>query len=484
MSLGKRIAGSTLVLSLSNASVRLLALFTMPLLTRLLAPEAYGAAALAGTVISLVSMIALGGVDMSYTRDYRARQGPSGMVLEAFAWRYALGAGFVFATMTAVAWWLVLAGVFHLPKYLAGLLFCGILLSLTNVMSLARARLNNRYGLMSMALVASAFASVAVSVGVAVWWRRTELPLVLSMLVGYLAPVLILGGPSLGVLIRPSTLSPPDWIAVLRIGAAGVLTAPLYWVISSLDRWFLGYFEGAASVGIYSIGYNVAMVGMMVNTALLAIWLPEAAKAYEEDAVQAQVQLGYLADRLIVGLGVVWLAVTASGGDIVRLLASPRFHEAAEVVPFIAGAVFFHGVLHLFNATVLLKKKLYLTLWWWGAAGMLCVVLNLLLVPSMGRVAAAAIQTLTFSVAALGVCWTGQSQFALRMRSFRMLAALGTMVTIGVFMAPAWAATPLASLLFKAPVGLFAAVIVLWAMAPEVLGLLSRSLPPLRPFSR
>ena len=52
-----------------------------------------------------------------------------------------------------------------------------------------------------------------------------------------------------------------------------------------------------------------------------------------------------LIELMIVALGVVWLAITSAGGDVVRLLADKRFLDAATVVPYIAGAVFFHGVL-------------------------------------------------------------------------------------------------------------------------------------------
>jgi O-antigen/teichoic acid export membrane protein len=474
MTLGKQVASATFQLTLSNAAVRLLALVSMPLLTRLLSPDAYGTAAMAGTMISLVSVFALSGMDMSYARAYHAKVPPSGVEVEAFAWRYALGVGLAAAVLGAIAWWLLLADVFELPEYLAALLGAGIFLSLANTMSQTRARLNNRYRLMSLSIVVSSIFAVAISIGVALWWRQDELPLILAMVVGYLIPVLILGAPSCAVLCKASGLSPEDRANVIKIGLAGIITAPMYWVVSSLDRWFLGYYEDAASVGIYSIGYSVAIMGMMVNNALTSVWLPEASRAFESNQDEAKVQLGHLAERLIAVLAVVWLAITAAGGDAVRLLASPLFHDAAAVIPYIAGAVFFHGVLHLANTGLLLKKKLHYSVWWWLAGAALCVAMNMLLIPTLGLFVAAITQTSAFALIAIGIVVNSQRLFPLKLRALRLTSIILAIFILGVLMEPAWSGIPWISLLIKLPFGLMVALLVFEFMVPNALRGLAR----------
>ena len=188
---------------------------------------------------------------------------------------------------------------------------------------------------------------------------------------------------------------------MIKIGLAGVVTAPMYWLLSSSDRWFLQHYHGAEAVGVYSIGYSVAIVGMMVNTAVMAVWLPEAAREYEEDPARAQVTLGRLMSRLAAAMAVIWLAVAAAGGDIVRWLANERFHAAADYVPYIAGGVFFYGVLRLANTGLLLAKQLNWAALWWLAGGVVCALLNLALVPRFGGVGAAITQCVSFAFIAL-----------------------------------------------------------------------------------
>lgn len=466
-SFSKRLASATLQLTLSNAAVRLLALVSMPLLTRLLSPEAYGAAAMVSTLISLTAVIAISGMDMSYARAYHAKESPSGKVVEVFAWRYTINTGLLAGTLAALAWWLFIAQLVGLPPYLATFLGVGIFLSVTNSMSQTRARLNNQIRSMSLAIIASAIGTLALSIGIAIWWRQDELPLVISITVGYLIPVLILGIPDLRQLRVPSGLCSEQRIQVLKIGIAGIMTAPMYWVISSLDRWFLGYFEDSASVGIYSIGYSVAIMGVMVNTALAGVWVPEVSRAFENDPEKAQIQISKLIELMIVALGVVWLAITSAGGDVVRLLADKRFFDAATVVPYIAGAVFFHGILHLYSAGTLLKKKLHHTLPWWVGGAVICIIMNFLLVPGYGRLGAAITQACALAFTALGIAYSAQKLFPLKLRTNRVLVVLLAILAAGVLMQRPWSQMPLVSLALKFPVGVLLSLIVLNVMWPK-----------------
>lgn len=468
MTLGKRIASATVQITLSRALVSLLSLVTMPVLTHLLPPEAYGVAAIAGTLISLVSVFALAGMDMSYVRAYHSTSPPSGFAVELFAWRYVIVAG-TFAGLAVLAAWPFVSGFFSLPSYIGGLLAIGIVLSLGHTMALARARLNSRYKAMSVSTVVSGLGAATISIGVAYWWRQDEFPLILSMVVGYLIPILVLGTPSVAKLSKPLNLDAADQYGLFKIGLAGVVTAPAYWLLSSSDRWFLGYFEDATSVGIYSIGYGVAIIGMMANSAVTTVWVPETAREYENNPKCAQANLGKLAELLTICFACVWMAVTAAGGDLVRLLAAPPFHEAAILVPYIAAGVFFYGITHLANASLLLKKKLSLSIRWWIAGGAFCLALNFILVPLFGRLGAALTQLSSFALISAGTIFTAQKLYPLRLNWMRLGFVLVVVLVVGAVMSNAWASTPALSLLLKLPTGILAVIIVFKMGAPEVL---------------
>ena len=128
MTAGKQIASATAWLTLSNAAVRLISLVTMPVLTRLLPAQAYGGASLAGTMISLLSVLFMAGIDMSYARSYFATTGPGGKEVEAFVWRYAVLAALASGVVGGLIWFVV-APFFQLDRSLAGIVGAGAILS-------------------------------------------------------------------------------------------------------------------------------------------------------------------------------------------------------------------------------------------------------------------------------------------------------------------------------------------------------------------
>ncbi len=460
MSLTRRLVSGTLQLTLSSVMVRLMSVVTMPILTSLLSPEAYGEAALVGTIISLMSVLALAGIDMSYARAYRSTTPPNGLAVELFAWRFALAGGLLAGISGSAGWYFWIADSFALNQWLAVFLGVGIVLSVASTMAQVRARLSGSYRRLSVAIVMGGALSVLVSIGVAASWRQDAMPLILAALAGYAGPLLALGMPRIDGLVARSGLDGGQIRSLVRIGLAGVITAPMYWILSSSDRWFIGHYQGADAVGIYSIGCNIALIGVMVNSAVLSVWLPEAAREYEQDSERARGDLGRLLSRLVAGLALVWLAVTAAGGDVIRWLADERFHAAADYVPWIAAGVFFYGVAHLANVGLLLAKRLKWSAVWWLVGGVLCMASNAILVPRLGGSGAALTQALSFGFIAAGILGVSQRIYSMVIEWRRLVVVAGLVAVMGVAMAPPWHAIPVLSLLVKVPVGILAVLIV------------------------
>ena len=467
MSLSRRVVAGTTQLTLTNGVVRLLSVVTMPILTGLLSPQAYGVATLVGTIISLVSVIALAGIDMSYARAYHGTESASGSAAEHFCWRYSIGATLFAAALAVIGWQFLETEVAALGGWTGIVIALGIIFSVVHTMANTRARLHSRYGATAWSIIIAGVASVALSIGIAQWWRQDALALLIPMLLSYVIPALMLGMPAFFELARPSILTRRESTGLIKIGVAGVVTAPMYWLLSFSDRWFLEHYQGIEAVGVYAIGYSVAIVGMILNTAIMAVWLPEATREYEDDPARARVTLGRLMGRIIVLMAIVWLAVAAAGGDLVRLLSNERFHAASEFVPYIAGAVFFNGVLHLGNACLLLARQLRWAALWWLAGGVVCIVLNLILVPYYGGLGAAITQTLSFALISLAIVATAWFLIRFRLELARLAAALTVIAAFGVLLIPAWHADALMSLAMKLPVGIVACLVTARLIAPD-----------------
>jgi O-antigen/teichoic acid export membrane protein len=191
--------------------------------------------------------------------------------------------------------------------------------------------------------------------------------------------------------------------------------------------------------------------------------------------------------RLVALLALVWLAVAAAGGEIIRWLANERFHAAADYVPYIAGGVFFYGVLHLANTGLLLAKRLSWAALWWLAGGVVCGLLNLALAPSYGGMGAAVTQTASFAFVSIGILSTSQAKFRIYLDWSRLAMVMLIVVTAGMLLAPPWHGMPPLSLLLKLPIAIAVAAMVIFLIAHDwcIKGIsylrapsVARSLPP------
>jgi O-antigen/teichoic acid export membrane protein len=466
MTLARRVVSATTQLTLSNAFVRALSIITMPVLTALLSPEAYGVAALAGTIISLVSVFGLAGIDMSYSRAYYSEQPPNGQRVEHYCWRFAIFGALVCGVIGALVWQFLVRDALMPDAYVAPLVALGVVCSVMCAMAQTRARLAGRYRALALATIATGVLCAAASICIALW-QHGALALLVPMLLGYLLPVLILGTPSIATLTQRSRLIADEGSSLVKIGLAGVVTAPMYWLLSSSDRWFIQHYHGAAAVGVYSVGYSVAVAGTMINTAITAVWLPEAAREYEQDRVRAQATLGRLLYRLAAMMALVWLLAAAAGGDVVRWLANQRFHAAADCVPYIAGGVFFYGISQLAFYGLVLIKQAQWGAFWWVVGGLLSAALNWAMVPKYGLVGAAFVQSASFAFIALVLLLTSQAKYPLQLSWGRLSLLLASTFAAALLLAKPWHAGPLVSLLLKAPIVALVAGAVAWMVAPD-----------------
>lgn len=467
MSLGQRLVSGTTQLTVSNGIARLVTVFTMPILTSLLSPEAYGDAALIGSIISLVSVFSLAGLDVTYARTYHSTQQPNGAVVEGFCWQSAI---FSALSVSLLVWagsqlmgWPAAAQ----NPLVTILLALGIFLSPLNSLAQTRARLNSRYSALAVSLISVGLVGPAASIAIGVYWRQDAIALLVPMVLGYLVPLLLLGMPSPSVLVGSSRIRRSEGAALMRIGLAAIVTAPMYWVMTTADRWFLESLQGPEAVGIYSMGYSVAILGMMVNNAIMAVWLPEASREYERNPKAAMTKLGRLLSRLLAGMALVWLSVAAAGGDVLRWLANERFHQATVIIPYVAGGVFFYGVCQLAMVGLVLEKKLHSAAAWWLIAGLGSVLLNGQLVPRLGGLGAAVTQTLSFALLALLTLISSQRSYRMHLPWLRLGAIATLILMFGAFMIPSWHGVALISLASKFPLGVSATLLTMWIIAPD-----------------
>lgn len=467
MSFARRVIGGTGVITVAGVTSRVLSFLTVPILSRLLGPEPYGIAALVGTAVALGSTLGLLGIDMAYARFFFQEAATRRKEVERFCWRFAGMGALTSATILGCLWyvfgWRWVEGHRAVAAYAA----IAILASAASTMAITRVRLSGSYSRVAVALTCAAISSVLVSLGVAFSWRVDAWALLLGAVASPITTLVILGVPRRAEILASGGLPRSTRRAVVSLGLAGSITAPMHWLIVSSDRWFIAEYGDPSQIGIYAMSANLALVGQMVNSALTLAWFPEASRIYGDQRSEALEPLGRLWSRILVGLALVWVAVSAAAGDALRLLTAPTFHAGTPYIPWLAGGVFFYGMSSLANTSLFLGGRMRYAAYLWLVGGSVSLVGNLLLVPLLGAYGAAVVQCASFAMIALAISTVSQRILRLVIPWRRLAVALMVALPSGVLMSPAWHAFPPWSLLCKLPVGLLVAALLVRTIAPD-----------------
>ncbi len=177
----------------------------------------------------------------------------------------------------------------------------------------------------------------------------------------------------------------------------GVLAA---WVVGFSDRYVIAYFLGAASVGIYSAGYVLGSIPLMLAGVLGFVLPPTLAKLYDEGRMnEVKTHLSYsLKYLLMIAIPFVCGAAVLSK-QVLRLFSTIEIaSQGYYVVPLVALATLLVCICIPFGAILVLVKKTKIGGTAYTLAALINLGLNLLIVPVWGILGAAITTLIAYSV--------------------------------------------------------------------------------------
>lgn len=181
---------------------------------------------------------------------------------------------------------------------------------------------------------------------------------------------------------------------LLKFGSPFILIHAAYWVMDWSDQIFLKQLAGLKEVGLYSLGYRLGMMMLVVVEAYNIASLPHLFSIYRED--NAKIQYGQIAMAYSSVMMIPFLVICLIAPVYFRLLTPPEFHSAIWVVPFAAFAYSLRGLYNSFAIGVQLKNKLgylFVTEVFWAGMN---IFLNIILIPYWKAMGAAAATAITF----------------------------------------------------------------------------------------
>lgn len=179
------------------------------------------------------------------------------------------------------------------------------------------------------------------------------------------------------------------------------------WIVDSSDRYVIGILLGTVFVGYYSPGYTLGAIIMMI-LAPFSLLLPSVLPKYyaENQITTLNLYLKYSLKYFLL------LAIPSAFGlsllskPILILLTTPEIAlHGYLVTPFVAFSFLLLGVYSIISNILVLKKKTRIIGIIWIIAAIFNLSLNIVIVPYLGILGAAAVTMITYIIAFVLTIW-------------------------------------------------------------------------------
>lgn len=164
-------------------------------------------------------------------------------------------------------------------------------------------------------------------------------------------------------------------------------------ILAFFDRIMINYTVGSAAAGVYSLGYNIAMLLAIVIFATQTALMPDFFKFLNDKQFS---RLDALISKVSSLISLAAFGLILFTDEIFLILVDQKFHEGAVVVPIVVVGYVFFGMFNVYGRYIgYIKKTLYSSLVL-ILSGILNIALNVIFVPQYGFIAAAYTTTVSY----------------------------------------------------------------------------------------
>lgn len=169
-----------------------------------------------------------------------------------------------------------------------------------------------------------------------------------------------------------------------------------WWINNALDRYILTYFKGVSENGIYSVGYKIPTILNVIQSLFHQAWTLSAIQEYKTEEAQDYFLGVYRKyNSVLVGICGVLILINKT---LAKFLYAKEFYDAWRYVPILCIGFLFLGLSNyvggIFNALKMPKTIALSTV----IGALINIILNLVLIPIMGAMGAAVATCISYIV--------------------------------------------------------------------------------------
>lgn len=203
-----------------------------------------------------------------------------------------------------------------------------------------------------------------------------------------------------------------------------------WWVLDAADRFILRFLTSLEVVAVYSVGYAIGRVLIMVSQAINQAWTPFFFKTVKEDRPDAKEVFTYTATYFTLIISGFALVVVVFARWAVLFFGGHAYLDATQVTPFVALGAVAQGMFYVPSRGLFLQKK---TGWFpaiLAVGAVTNVGLNFALIPPFGMIGAA-LATLAGYVVTVALTFViSQRYYRVEYQVSRLARILGVLVAV------------------------------------------------------
>lgn len=398
MSRIKQLSKDSIIYGLGGSLVKGISFFLLPVYTRIFTPSDYGKIEMLTVITSFLCAILIVGMDSAQSFFFfkeKTKKRQSILITSILQWRISWG---IIIVLLATLLSPILNNIFFdgsLNWTYFGIAFSGALFYQILNQSLEVLRLLYKaWSFVLLSFFHSILSASIILILILIFDQG-----ILGYFLGILCSSLLncfLGWFLIKDYINFDKLNFKWWPKLIRFGAPLLFADIAFYFMSSADRWFIKFYNGDESLGIFSIGAKFSMLVVLVFETFRKAWWPIAMDAMHSDDGPETFRV---ISRIYVSIALsAVIILTYVSPSLVKLLTSSEYHSAWPIVGILSLQAFFYAFFLIACAGIWKTEKTHLNFYLMAGAALLGILLNWIFVPIYGPIGAASASALTYFV--------------------------------------------------------------------------------------
>lgn len=209
----------------------------------------------------------------------------------------------------------------------------------------------------------------------------------------------------------------------IKFGSPLIFTSIGIMILNLSDRYLINLFLNLEEVGTYDIAYRIAgIVNMFLILPFNQAMLPSAFKEFNDGR-----NTRYLSKLMTYMCFVtIWggLTISICGKEIILILGNKNYIQANVYIPFIVLAYILSAMRNVASNGLLFAEKTYIVALITIFAAILNIILNILLIPVYGTIAAAYTTLISFTIFYIITHWSANRYHKIEYENFKIIKML------------------------------------------------------------